>query len=223
MNYKNMGTSITATLITLLVTISANAANYIFNFTAECDDCAFNGSPFDANFNPIGDGLTQTVTATLTLVNAGLTQDGLVQNLGGTNEAIFSYHGSSLVNPFTMNDPFRFTHALLPNGQIQADKLFTMSSSSNVNSPNAFDFPNFCTALGQQLIGSCNEIGLVSFALDDIGNWSISGDIPRDIGSGGQLVLATVVPVPAAMWLFGSGLIGLIGFAYRKAGIGRAD
>ncbi|MCW9006033.1 MAG: VPLPA-CTERM sorting domain-containing protein [Gammaproteobacteria bacterium] len=26
----------------------------------------------------------------------------------------------------------------------------------------------------------------------------------------------TVVPVPAAVWLFGSGLIGLAGFARRK-------
>ncbi|MCK5092950.1 MAG: VPLPA-CTERM sorting domain-containing protein, partial [Gammaproteobacteria bacterium] len=27
---------------------------------------------------------------------------------------------------------------------------------------------------------------------------------------------ASVVPVPAAVWLFGSGLIGLVGFARRK-------
>ena len=31
------------------------------------------------------------------------------------------------------------------------------------------------------------------------------------------LVRTTVVPVPAAVWLFGSGLIGLAGFARRKA------
>jgi hypothetical protein len=33
---------------------------------------------------------------------------------------------------------------------------------------------------------------------------------------GSFLVQSTVVPVPAAVWLFGSGLIGLIGFARRK-------
>jgi hypothetical protein len=34
----------------------------------------------------------------------------------------------------------------------------------------------------------------------------------------GEIVFATatVVPVPAAVWLFGSGLIGLVGFARRK-------
>jgi hypothetical protein len=38
-----------------------------------------------------------------------------------------------------------------------------------------------------------------------------------DIGQEGNVVFATaVVPVPAAAWLFGSGLIGLIGVAKRK-------
>ena len=34
---------------------------------------------------------------------------------------------------------------------------------------------------------------------------------------GNDPVVASVVPVPAAIWLFGSGLLGLIGFARRKA------
>ena len=29
---------------------------------------------------------------------------------------------------------------------------------------------------------------------------------------------ATVIPVPAAVWLFGSGLLGLVGVARRKKG-----
>ena len=37
-----------------------------------------------------------------------------------------------------------------------------------------------------------------------------------DEGTGTYLVRTTVVPVPAAVWLFGSGLIGLIGVARRK-------
>lgn len=32
----------------------------------------------------------------------------------------------------------------------------------------------------------------------------------------GQLTLAAAVPVPAAVWLFGSGLLGLVGMARRK-------
>jgi len=39
-----------------------------------------------------------------------------------------------------------------------------------------------------------------------------------DIGSGNSMHVTSVsaVPVPAAVWLFGSGLIGLAGFAKRK-------
>jgi hypothetical protein len=39
-----------------------------------------------------------------------------------------------------------------------------------------------------------------------------------DIGSGNSLTVLSVnpVPVPAAVWLFGSGLIGLIGIVRRK-------
>lgn len=39
-----------------------------------------------------------------------------------------------------------------------------------------------------------------------------------DIGSGNSMYVTSVsaVPVPAAVWLFGSGLVGLIGFSRRK-------
>lgn len=39
----------------------------------------------------------------------------------------------------------------------------------------------------------------------------------RDSGiTGSMLVRSAVVPVPASMWLFGSGLVGLFGVARRK-------
>ena len=48
---------------------------------------------------------------------------------------------------------------------------------------------------------------------------SLDYDRYRSTGSGSvgnYLVRETVVPIPAAVWLFGSGLIGLIGVARRK-------
>ena len=41
-------------------------------------------------------------------------------------------------------------------------------------------------------------------------------DDDMSLSTGSYLVQTSVVPVPAAVWLFGSGLIGLIGFARRK-------
>jgi len=45
----------------------------------------------------------------------------------------------------------------------------------------------------------------------------IEGFFSATLGSGGKVGEVTVVPVPAAVWLFGSGLLGLVGVARRKA------
>ncbi len=52
-------------------------------------------------------------------------------------------------------------------------------------------------------------LDLSQVAVDGAGNYQF----------GSALVRTSVVPVPAAVWLFGSGLIGLIGVARRKAKI----
>ena len=61
--------------------------------------------------------------------------------------------------------------------------------------------------------------GVLTLLVTDIGgftfteNWSRSGSEPV---ANGQW---TVVPVPAAVWLFGSGLLGLVGMARRKQAV----
>lgn len=45
---------------------------------------------------------------------------------------------------------------------------------------------------------------------------SLGASINLDIGSGLSMTVTNVIPVPPAAWLFGSGLIGLIGAARRK-------
>jgi len=48
------------------------------------------------------------------------------------------------------------------------------------------------------------------------GTWEFSGQTASDITFSWSSSNATVIPIPAAVWLFGSGLIGLIGVARRK-------
>jgi len=49
------------------------------------------------------------------------------------------------------------------------------------------------------------------------GGFMLTGDIASDFGGDTLAAKAgPVVPVPAAVWLFGSGLIGLVGVARRK-------
>jgi hypothetical protein len=54
--------------------------------------------------------------------------------------------------------------------------------------------------------------------LDENGdfNFSFVNDDQQSVSIGGKLTSVTVVPIPAAVWLFGTGLLGLIGFTKRK-------
>ena len=67
------------------------------------------------------------------------------------------------------------------------------------------------------------NLGIASFWADLAnggrieGGFMLTGDIASDFGGNTLIAIAgPVVPVPAAVWLFGSGLIGLIGIARRK-------
>lgn len=218
---KNYALSVAALVFVGVFAVNANAASYVFNFTGECDDCAFSGDPSDAGFDPLNDGLTQTVTATLRLPDVSINSDGLLQYLGGSNSPSFTYNGSSLINPFTISDPYMFANALLPSGQVQVGKIFTISSSQNYTDPGNpldFSFPNFCTSLGDSVLdsGYCSGIGLVSFSLARDGSWSIFGEAPYDVGGNGQFASVGAVPVPAAAWLFGTGMLGLMGLVRRR-------
>jgi len=87
---------------------------------------------------------------------------------------------------------------------IGAGSLFTPSTAFFVDS-----FPDYWNKNGYTYnVGGTGSIGFLGGqVLDQEGSiafvqWSLS---------------PTVVPVPAAVWLFGSGLLGLIGVARRKA------
>ena len=57
----------------------------------------------------------------------------------------------------------------------------------------------------------------VGYVVDTGSGWVSSGGSLGQPNSLQAHITATVVPVPAAVWLFGSGLLGLIGIARRKA------
>lgn len=204
----------------------AHAITTTLVFTGECDDCAFDpgidplAPGFDpSSFDPLGDGFSEAVTATLFV--DGLSVDNGMIDFRGAGTVVFSYGGSSLINPFTMADPFRFSNGLMTNGEVAAGFEFELASSVNVTdpaNPRNFDFPGFCTELGNAILsprGACDDIGLVTFLLDSEGLWSVSGTVPFDIGFGGQFTVAAV-PLPGALLLFASGLIGLVGLGRAR-------
>jgi hypothetical protein len=80
------------------------------------------------------------------------------------------------------------------------DEFFVNSTSDGMVS---FDLSGYA-GTEMQLLG-------LQFELVDLSNGSINSTATIS-----NLALTQLVPVPAAVWLFGSGLIGLIGWARRK-------
>lgn len=68
-----------------------------------------------------------------------------------------------------------------------------------------------------QAIGSgTSALNLTEYALNP---WASGGSLINPIMASGSLTVLQSVPIPAAVWLFGSGLLGLIGLARRHARI----
>ncbi len=199
--------------ISLVGGLAANAnamPTFDFTFTGQCDDCAFLGDPSDLDFDPLDDGEFQTVTGTLRLTDVSTNVDGFIE-VDSNNFDSFTYGGSSLLNAFTFDDAFLIQGLLSPSGLVQPAEALRLRSSDGTDGP--FDFGDFCTPLGEQVIGDCSGVGIVTFELDSTGSWFVEGELPSDVGVGGTLVL---VPEPGTAAVLGLGLLG-VGFARRRS------
>ncbi len=131
----------------------------------------------------------------------------------------------------TATDGFSWTDAL-------TDLDITVTNSSGMDLTFSFDYS---IMLDASTLGDANANASVDF-LDDLGFVDIQAIVDAVDGSAGMLALngkfafgladgeenlisgfvdsfgsaEAVVPVPAAVWLFGSGLLGLVGIARRK-------
>jgi len=193
--------------------MGAEARAFDFTFTGQCDDCAFAGAPGDPEFDPFGDGLFETVTGTLTLSDVSTNPQGRIE-VDGSNFVSFTYHGSSLLNPFTFTDPYLVRGELSPAGAIQPGEPLRIETSQG-------DFSSFCTALGVLVLAEdgvvCGSVGLAFFELDASGAWSVSGSEPFDTGNDGQLAPAVPEPGAAASLALGPLGAGLLRCRRRRA------
>jgi hypothetical protein len=75
------------------------------------------------------------------------------------------------------------------------------------------------TYTGGTLAGSLPSSGRVEGSFAGVGSFSMGQSLLGEdfSASGGIAKIGAVVPVPAAVWLFGSGLLGLVGIARRKS------
>jgi len=75
--------------------------------------------------------------------------------------------------------------------------IATDAETTTVSVAPPYSFSNYKVGLGGTTFGGITEESLATF------DWNVT-------------IMTTAVPIPAAIWLFGSGLLGLVGMARRK-------
>ena len=170
-------------------------------------------------------GATTATAASITIdpVNCGttLTCDSgpetatgtIVSIIEGLHPGIMEVYKADQVNdnPPSESGSFAgdYTTAFTPNNDPE-DALITWDGPASINCPNCF----VLVKDGNQdpawnLIDISGWDGMMDLDLQNF--WPAQGAISH------VSIWTQVVPVPAAVWLFGSGLIGLVGFARKKA------
>jgi len=166
----------------------------------------------------------QTVTTTgdtqvSRLVSGGdlYTTPGTAQNLAAGTYSSYFLHMESDIATSPGSAPITYTGSVTFSQEIEA---LILNRFENCNSHDVFGSPG--TAYPGAGTASCGETQNFDFA--NASNWiSISADrktldfsqiTPHDMDQ--VRILTAAVPVPAAAWLFGSGLLGLVGMARRK-------
>lgn len=189
--------SITLTLAALALSSSVNAVTLTFDDVPGSKNRLYGNMPVYQGFK---------FSATLDWVNAA-SPSFLVGAYSGDN-ALINNNGSFGVITEAGNTDFIF------------DGLWAKKWSTPANSGGADSLSGFLSGynngslvweVATGLNGSYEYYGPQLGAIDELrlgfGNYFVVDDV----------VLSTVVPVPAAVWLFGSGLIALTCLARRKA------
>lgn len=172
---------------------------------------------WDATTNTLS-GLQGTMNATM-YPNATM---GAVPDYNLTNQLAFSYDASTgdvLATVFKENS----TDVFFGGGYTTGDtmKLGALNSADGYT-PNqntyftlAFNANTMLGNVDQMVYGDCAPTGLMGPMMT--GDMCMTGHLAGGTMGGTPLSLnISAVPVPAAVWLFGSGLVGLIGIARRR-------
>lgn len=198
---------------------TASATTYNINAVLDGVDNGFGYSGFHfagddgiAAKDSDGNAMTGTELASFTgLVSTGSFDDvtgsfNLVLNLTGGGTVTLSNPGTGqgvfASDPFVLNVDFSAPTTDLYNTTIVFDNTYVCCGTVPGFSPNSFD-------------GTTMSLWGADYALGFGAAETLANAGPR-LGLDLRLEL-TAVPVPAAVWLFGSGLLGLVGIARRKS------
>jgi len=195
---------------------SASADTY--DFTLNVSNLA--SPPYTGPYVAVDVNRTSPTTATITFTS--LTNGGYIYLMGDGSSAAVNVNATS------------WTLGAITGSNSQTG--FTPGPYSNGGSGNADGFGSFNQAINS-FDGFTHSSTQISFGLTDTsGTWASAANVLTPNAAGNIAAahifacatacnaangaaatgFASVVPIPAAAWLFGSGLIGLIGIARRK-------
>ncbi len=204
-----------------LLSVQASAATLTLGLNYE-----FSGATSPAGPGP--DWMTATFVdtgtdeVTLTVSNGGLVGTEYASNfyfnvgngIDATTDLTFAYvSGDSFVTLHSNDpDPVNNTAALKADGDGFFDVRFEYATAAGSR-----------FIAGEESVYTISGSGLDAFDFAFLsepgggtGSWAAAAHV-QSIGSGGGSGwIGAPVPVPAAAWLFGSGLLGLVGIARRK-------
>lgn len=200
MNYSHL---IGAVCFSILST-SAQAALFSFEYNDTVNSTNIDGLSF-------GDAVKITVS----LDNGGVTNESQVWSVNNLQSVTFDFNNGGVVTTFS--NPWGSDGLATDNGEFETDAtgqpIFVMSDWSDTNVSS-----NFVTTASSAdtfdwglSINSPVYIQYISGA-----DYYVNLSSPEEITHASSWSAVSAVPVPPAAFLFGSGLLGLIGTARRK-------
>ena len=172
----------------------------------------------------IDGGLGATATGSSLATNVGLASLSMQGSFGGVNVGtqgsnMFSTAAGQSGSPFSAIIPVTWNFTVGPNGQVLGSFSVMGDVSTEANatvyqeSSSSLAIPGFASASGNFsnsiYWGGVSELKINGQVITD---YSVASESGFDYIHG----YPAAVPIPAAGWLFGSGLLGLIGVARRK-------
>jgi hypothetical protein len=199
MNIKYINRAICACLLSITVAQTHAAELYIYTYT---------GNNFTTFSSPSAYDQTMNVTMTFVFESP--------QDFGSNMDSLISFGISDGINTLTQNNaslltPYSYIHAfndgVVDSWRIRAESHPDIISNGEIGISIASQHFSLMTSDTVRFL-ECESVG--GCYISDPGNER--GYVSNDPG----LWVYDTVPVPPAVWLFGSGLIGLIGVVRRK-------
>lgn len=219
-------TTASAALVSGTATITIDntamtASNFYGNYVQKFWDASYNTSgislsaPGGISLSPTGPTAmlfpVNTNTTTISYPSAGTygrTVQATTMDTGNTASGQIGLSGGWLFNgPGGVLTPYDF-------------RLVKTSGTWNISTyDTAFSYQNFLTLTNVSESVNANGQLLLSGNLQWTGLWASIAGANSNAVVGTFNLAPAAVPVPAAVWLFGSGLLGLLGAARRKVSL----